>query len=86
MDREQALALLKQHFTSENHIKHSLVEAIMRAWQRRLGQDVEEYGLAGLCMTLIMIPPAKIPAPFPGRRGNFARRECRGRRICGQST
>ena len=49
MDREQALALLKQHLTSENHIKHSLaVEALMRGLAERLGQDVEEYGLAGL--------------------------------------
>lgn len=49
MNREQAVALLKQHLTNENHINHSLaVEAIMRGLAERLGQDAEKYGLAGL--------------------------------------
>ena len=49
MDREQALALLKQHLTNENHIKHSLaVEAIMRGLAERLGEDADKFGLAGL--------------------------------------
>jgi len=49
MNREEALGLLKQHLTNENHINHSLaVEAIMRGLAERLGEDVEKYGLAGL--------------------------------------
>lgn len=49
MEREQALALLKEHVKSENMIKHCLAsEAVMRALAARLGQDAELWGLAGL--------------------------------------
>ena len=49
MNREQALQMLKQHLSNENHISHSLaVEAIMRGLAERLGEDVDKYGLAGL--------------------------------------
>jgi predicted hydrolase (HD superfamily) len=61
MDREQALALLKQHLTNENHIKHSLaVEAIMQG----LAEDkmLKNTDWLVSCMTLIMIPPVKSPS------------------------
>ena len=49
LNREQALQMLKQHLSNENHISHSLaVEAIMRGLAERLGEDVDKYGLAGL--------------------------------------
>jgi len=49
MEREEALTLLKSHLKSENLVNHSLaVEAIMRGLAERLGQDVEQFGLAGL--------------------------------------
>lgn len=49
MIREEALALLKEHLTNDNLIKHSLaVEAIMRGLADKLGEDVEKYALAGL--------------------------------------
>ena len=49
MKREAALSLVKQQVKNRNLIKHMLaVEAIMRALATRLGQDVEQWGLAGL--------------------------------------
>lgn len=49
MDREQALELVSKHLKNKNLVKHSLaVEACMRAVARRLDQDVEKWGLAGI--------------------------------------
>ncbi|MGI5921615.1 MAG: HDIG domain-containing metalloprotein [Syntrophomonadaceae bacterium] len=49
MQREEALALLKEYVKNEHHISHSLaVEAIMRGLAEKLGEDVEKFGLAGL--------------------------------------
>ena len=49
MDRGAAWALLREHTQSESLIKHALaVEACMRAYARRLGQDEEKWGLVGL--------------------------------------
>lgn len=49
MTRDEALTLIEQHVTNMNLRKHMLaVEAVMRALARRLGQDDERWGLAGL--------------------------------------
>ncbi len=49
MDREQALEIVRQHLKNKNLVKHSLaVEACMRTLARRLNQDVEKWGLAGI--------------------------------------
>lgn len=49
MDRDEALALVKQHLKNKNLIKHSLaVEACMRALAEKLGEDVETWGMAGI--------------------------------------
>lgn len=49
MDREQALEIVHQHLKNKNLVKHSLaVEACMRALARRLSQDGEKWGLAGI--------------------------------------
>lgn len=49
MDRNQALALLKQHVESEHLYNHSLaVEAIMRGLANHLGEDEDKFALAGL--------------------------------------
>jgi putative nucleotidyltransferase with HDIG domain len=49
MSRQEALALVTRELTKRNLIKHTLaVEAIMRALARRLGQDEDLWGLAGL--------------------------------------
>lgn len=49
MNREEALKLLHQYIEKENMLKHSLAsEAVMRAIAKRLGENEEEWGLAGL--------------------------------------
>jgi putative nucleotidyltransferase with HDIG domain len=49
MKREEALALVKTHLKNKNLVKHCLaVEACMRAMARRLNQDEEKWGLAGI--------------------------------------
>jgi len=47
--REQALALLHEWVENANLRKHCYaVEAVMRAYARKLGDDVERWGLTGL--------------------------------------
>jgi putative nucleotidyltransferase with HDIG domain len=47
--REEALALLHEFTKSESLRKHALaVEAAMRAYARKFGEDEEEWGLIGL--------------------------------------
>ena len=49
MDRTSALALLNEYTKSDSLIKHALaVEAAMRAYARRFGQDEEKWGVVGL--------------------------------------
>lgn len=49
MTREEAMELVKQHLKNKNLVKHCLaVEACMRAVARKLGQDEEKWGLAGI--------------------------------------
>jgi putative nucleotidyltransferase with HDIG domain len=49
MNREEALALLKEYVRNDNLIKHCLAtEAVMKALAERLGEDVEKWGLTGL--------------------------------------
>lgn len=49
MEREAALALLREHVKNPNMVKHCLAsEAVLRAVARRLGEDEERWGLAGL--------------------------------------
>ncbi|MBI2850717.1 MAG: HDIG domain-containing protein [Chloroflexi bacterium] len=49
MNREEALQSIKSKVTNENSVKHMLAaEAIMRALAKRLGENEDEWGLAGL--------------------------------------
>ena len=49
MNRQEALESVKENVANENSVKHMLAaEAIMRALAKRLGEDEEEWGLAGL--------------------------------------
>ena len=47
--RDEALKLLKEHLKNEKLISHCLAtEAIMRALARKMGEDEQMWGLAGL--------------------------------------
>ncbi|HPE68667.1 MAG TPA: HDIG domain-containing protein [Thermotogota bacterium] len=49
MHREDALGLLKEYTTKEQLIKHALaVEASMRFYARKWGEDEESWGVVGL--------------------------------------
>jgi putative nucleotidyltransferase with HDIG domain len=49
MNRESALALMHEYVQNESLRRHMLaVEAAMRAYAIKLGQDVEKWGLVGL--------------------------------------
>lgn len=49
MDREKALELVKKHLEKDNLVKHCLaVEACMREFAEKFGEDVEKWGLTGL--------------------------------------
>jgi putative nucleotidyltransferase with HDIG domain len=49
VDREQALALLREYTKSESLIKHMLaVEAAMRAYARKFNEDEQKWGIVGL--------------------------------------
>jgi putative nucleotidyltransferase with HDIG domain len=49
MEREDALRLVREKVTTRNIIKHMIAaEAAMRAVARRLGEDEDVWGLAGL--------------------------------------
>ena len=49
MDRETAVALLKKYNQEEFHLRHSVtVEAVMRHFAEKKGEDVDFWGLAGL--------------------------------------
>ncbi len=49
MDRGSTLLLLQEFVKTETLMKHLLgVEAAMRAYARKRGEDVEQWGLAGL--------------------------------------
>ncbi len=49
MTREEALALLREYTKSESLLKHALaVEAAMRHYADRFGENVETWGIVGL--------------------------------------
>ena len=49
MQRSEALAIIREFVKNENLVKHMLaVEAAMRFYAEKLGEDVELWGLAGL--------------------------------------
>jgi putative nucleotidyltransferase with HDIG domain len=49
MDRSESLRLVREYVKNENLVRHMLaVEAAMRFYARKLGQDEETWGLTGL--------------------------------------
>ncbi len=49
MNRDDALALVREHTKNENLVKHMLaVETVMRAYAEKYGEDAERWGITGL--------------------------------------
>ena len=49
MNREEALALVREYVKNEGLVRHMLsVEAAMRFYAEKFGEDVEAWGLIGL--------------------------------------
>jgi putative nucleotidyltransferase with HDIG domain len=49
MNREEALSLVREYIKTESLVRHMLaVEAAMRGYAEKLGEDVELWGLTGL--------------------------------------
>jgi len=67
MNREEGLALLKTHVETQRVFRHSLaVEAAMKAYAKKFGEDEERWGLLGLLHDIDFekypdVHPAKAP-------------------------
>ncbi|MBI2911211.1 MAG: HAD family hydrolase, partial [Chloroflexi bacterium] len=49
MNREEALALLREYTKNENLVRHGFaVEAAMRAYAHRYAEDEEKWAIVGL--------------------------------------
>jgi len=67
INREEAIILLDKYITNENMRKHCLAsEAVMRGIARKLGEDEERWGLAGLLHDI----DVEITNADPKRHGN----------------
>ena len=69
MTRDEAWAVLTEHTSNPNLLKHMLgVEAVMRAYARRFGEDEEQWGVVGLLhdMDYERFPSREAGHPFKG--------------------
>ena len=69
MTRGEAWAVLTEHTSNPNLLKHMLgVEAVMRAYARRFGEDQERWGVVGLLHDLDYerYPSRESGHPFKG--------------------
>ncbi len=69
ISRQAALELLQQNIEAENMIKHCLAsEVVLRAIARHIGENEEEYGIAGLLHDI----DVEITAADPKTHGPYA--------------
>lgn len=69
ISRQAALELLHQNIEAENMIKHCLAsEAVLRAIARHIGENKDEYGIAGLLHDI----DVEITAADPKTHGPYA--------------
>src|SRR5215471_18856767 len=69
MTRDEAWAVLTEHTYNANLLKHMLgVEAVMRAYARRFGEDEEQWGIVGLLhdMDYERFPSREAGHPYKG--------------------
>ena len=76
LTRNEALEFLMQHISAENMLKHSMAsEAVLRAIAMRLGENEEEYGIAGLLHDI----DVEITKADPFTHGPFAENILKGK-------
>ena len=76
LTRDEAYTLLKAHISAENMLKHSIAsEAVLRAIAQRLGENEEEYGIAGLLHDI----DVEITKADPFTHGPFAENILKGK-------
>lgn len=76
ISREEAIQLLDENIQADNMRKHSLAsEAVLRAVARRLGENEDEYGLAGLLHDI----DVEITNADPRTHGPFAEKLLKGK-------
>ncbi|WP_340112301.1 HD domain-containing protein [Maribellus mangrovi] len=76
ISRDDALQLLNENIKAENMRKHCLAsEAVLRAIARKLGEDEDEYGLAGLLHDI----DVEITNADPKKHGPYAENILKGK-------
>ena len=77
LNRQDAYALMCEYTSSDSLRRHMLaVEAAMRAYAQRLGEDVEKWGIVGLIHELCRITGWQDPSGSPAAG---CRHPCRSR-------
>lgn len=76
ISREAAIQLLKKHVSSENMLKHSFAsEAVLRGIAKKLGENEDEYGIAGLLHDI----DVEITNADPFTHGQYAEKILKGK-------
>ena len=86
LHREEAYQLLTEYTKSESLLKHALaVEAIMKAYARKFGEDENDGGMSDYCTILIMKNIRPLTITLKG--GGYSRRTRPSRRcdLCHQN-
>ena len=76
LTRDEAVELLKTHVSAENMLKHSYAsEAVLRAIARKLGENEDEYRIAGLLHDI----DVEITKADPFTHGPYAEKILKGK-------
>ena len=76
ISRDEAIELLHTHIKADNMLKHCLAsEAVLRAIARHLGENEDEYGLAGLLHDI----DVEITNADPKTHGPYAEKLLKGK-------
>jgi predicted hydrolase (HD superfamily) len=76
ISREEAMQLLKDNVSTENMLKHSYAsEAVLRGIAKKLGENEDEYGIAGLLHDI----DVEITNADPFTHGPYAEKMLKGK-------